>query len=172
MVFLIWNVILLKCITPNNLKTVFSLKYKGSTYEYHAKEGEDSSLLWCSSWFHINRLKGTWHDVATSDPAWLNPQYPKLKQSFHNGPGRIPKLSQTQDAFAIWTNQHLMFRCIFSGITLCFKQQLSWQMLWLRKKWKWSAIMASLAQTEKKTCFFLLCCVRWIAWHLLFLGQE
>lgn len=133
---------------------MFSLKYKGSTsYEYHAKEGEDSSLWWCSSWFHINRLKGTWHDVATSDPARLNPQYPKLKQSFHSCPGEILKLSQTQAAFAIWTNQRLMFRCLFSGIRLCFKQKLSWQMLWLRKKWKWSAIMASLAQTEKNHVF-------------------
>lgn len=122
-VFLIWNVILLKCITWNSLKTAFVLKYKGTTsYEYHAKEGKVSSLWWCSSGFHINRLKGTWHDVATSGPAPLSPQYPKLKQSFYDGPRGILKLSQTQAAFVIWTNQHCMFVCLFSGITLYFKQ--------------------------------------------------
>lgn len=172
MVFLIWNVILLKPITWNSLKTVLSFKYKGTiSYEYHAKEGKESSLWWCTSGFHINKLKGTWHDVATSDPSPLNPQYPKLKQSFHNGPRGILKLSQTQAAFVIWTNQYLMFGCLFTGLTLCFKQKLCWQVLWL---WKNESGLPSWSAWHKckRIHFFILCWVRLIAWHLLLLGQE
>lgn len=166
-VSLIWNVILLKRITWKSLKTVFSLKYKETIfYEYHAKEGKSSSLWWCFSGFHISRLEGTWHYIATSDPAPLNPQYPKLKQSFHNGPWGIPKLSQTQAAFVIWTNQYLMLGCLFSGLALFFKQKLCWQVLWLRKNE--SGLLSSSAWHKEKENFFfffltLLCKMKCMA---------
>lgn len=89
----------------------------------------------------------------TSAP--LNPQYPKLKQSFHAGPRGVPQLSQIQAAFVIWTNQHWMFGCLFSGKTLCFKQKLCWQVLWLRKMTLVSH-HGQLGTNEKENMFFLI----------------